>query len=221
MAQVQVVRNSAGKQWLALLALIGLVMAAVLWGWSHRDDGAAISAAEATAAGPAPNTVAAMAKPASQQLQTEMVNTEAGLAVQQAAAAKEIERQPTLKPITGPIKERPAFVSEIEWAMLKGVADQNAQPAAELTRLVNKLRFMKQLELWQSLTHANDVAKRRVLAEQLLDELPQRVASADLDKPEARKLQASLLKDAVSDEGARRKRAEVEARRLNAVPTSG
>lgn len=216
MAQVQVVRNSAGKQWLALLALIGLVMAAVLWGWSHRDDGAGIAAAEATSA-PAPNTVSAMVKPATQQLQTEMVNTEAGLLAQQAAAAKAIENQPGLKPITGPIKERPAFVSETEWAMLKGIADQNAQPAAELTRLVNKLRFMKQLELWQSLEQSTDTAKRQLLAEQLLADLPQRVANADLDKPEAQKLQASLLKDAVSDEGARKKRAEVEARRLGSA----
>lgn len=219
MAQVQVVRHSAGKQWLGLLALIGVVMATVLWWWSHRDDGAGISEAEATSA-PAPNTVSAMAKPATQQLQTEMVNTEAGLLAQQAVAAREIENQPSLKPITGPIKERPAFVSEIEWAMLKGVADQSAQPAAELTRLVNKLRFMKQLELWQSLEHSTDTAKRRVLAEQLLDDLPQRVANADLDKPEAQKLQASLLKDAVSDEGARKKRAEVEARRLGSSTAS-
>ncbi|MGH6645824.1 hypothetical protein [Aquabacterium sp.] len=215
MAQVQVVRNS-GKQWLTLLALIGAAMAAVLWWWSHRDDPAASEPVAASS--PATETVAALAlaKPAV----SELPSTEAGLVAQQAAAAKEIERQPTMKPITGPIKDRPAFVSEVEWMMLKGVAQQNATPDAELTRLVNKLRFMKQLELWQSMEHSSDMAKRQLLAEQLLDDLPQRVANADLDKPEAQKLQASLLKDAVSDETSRKKRAEAEARRLVASAAS-
>jgi hypothetical protein len=216
MAQVQVVRSS-GKQWLSLLALIGAAMATALWWWSHRDDPAASQPVASTA--PATETVAGLIRPVS-ATPADMPSTEAGLVAQQAAAAKEIERQPAMKPITGPIKERPAFVSDIEWTMLKGVSQQNANPDAELTRLVNKLRFMKQLELWQSMEHSPDAAKRQVLAEQLLDDLPQRVANADLDKPEAQKLQASLLKDAVSDEQARHKRAEVEARRLSSAATA-
>ena len=216
MAQVQVAR-SAGKQWFALLALIGAAMAAVLWWWSHRDD--AVSAPVASSAS-APET-AALAQPvALAQPAAALPTTEAGMAAQQVAAAQVIERSPAMKPITGSVTERPEFVSEMEWTMLKGVAQQNATPDAELTRLVNKLRFMKQLELWQSMEHSNDMAKRQLLAEQLLDDLPQRVANADLDKPEAQKLQASLLKDAVSDEQARKKRAEVESRRLGASAAS-
>lgn len=217
MAQVQVAR-SAGKQWFALLALIGGAMAAVLWWWSHRDD-AAVSEPVASSA-PAPEA-AALAQPvALAQPAAALPTTEAGLMAQQAAAAQVVARAPAMKPITGPVTERPEFVSEMEWTMLKGVAQQNATPDAELTRLVNKLRFMKQLELWQSMEHSNDMAKRQLLAEQLLDDLPQRVANADLDKPEAQKLQASLLKDAVSDEQARKKRAEVESRRLGASAAS-
>jgi len=211
MAQVQVER-SAGKQWFALLALIGAAMAAVLWWWSHRDD-AAVSAPVASAA-PAPQA-AALAQPTAA-----LPTTEVGLMAQQAAAAQVVARAPAMTPITGPVTARPEFVSEMEWQMLKGVAQQNPAPEAELTRLVNKLRFMKQLELWQSMEHSNDMAKRQMLAEQLLDDLPQRVANADLDKPEAQKLQASLLKDAVSDEQARKKRAEVESRRLGASAAS-
>lgn len=216
MAQVQVV-HSAGRQWLGLLAVIGAVMAAVLWWWSHRDDPATGDPVAMEI--PATPTAAGLARPVS-AVSSEMATTEAGMVAQQQVAAKEIERQPGMKPITGPVKERPAFVSEMEWTMLKAVAQQNPTPDVELTRLVNKLRFMKQLELWQSLEHSPDTAKRQVLAEQLLDELPQRVASSDLDKPEARKLQASLLKDAVSNEQVRKKRAEVEARRLNSVAVS-
>ena len=217
MAQVQVTR-SAGKQWFALLALIGAAMAAVLWWWSHRDD-AAVSAPVASAA-PAPQA-AALAQPVALAQPTAALPTTAvGLMAQQAAAAQVVAHAPAMKPITGPVTARPEFVSEMEWQMLKGVAQQNPAPEAELTRLVNKLRFMKQLELWQSMEHSTDMAKRQVLAEQLLDDLPQRVANADLDKPEAQKLQASLLKDAVSDEQARKKRAEVESRRLGASAAS-
>lgn len=216
MAQVQVAR-SAGKQWFALLTLIGAAMAAVLWWWSHRDDAGATE--PVTASATAQETVA---KPQAlvPQPAAAMPSTEAGMMAQQAAAAQVVARAPAMKPITGPITERPEFVSEMEWQMLKGVSQQNPTPDAELTRLVNKLRFMKQLELWQSMEHSNDMAKRQLLAEQLLDDLPQRVTNADLDKPEAQKLQASLLKDAVSDEQARKKRAELEARRLGASAAS-
>lgn len=218
MAQVQVAR-SAGKQWFALLALIGAAMVAVLWWWSHRDDAAMSEPVAATA--PAPADAVTLVKTGALAPQTAaMPTTEAGLVAQQTAAAEVVARTPGMKPITGPITERPEFVSEMEWSMLKGVAQQNPTPDVELTRLVNKLRFMKQLELWQSMEHSNDMAKRRVLAEQLLDDLPQRVANADLDKPEAQKLQASLLKDAVSNEQERKKRAEVEARRLGASAAS-
>lgn len=217
MSQVQAAR-SAGKQWFALLALIGAAMAAVLWWWSHRDD-AALSE-PVTASAPAPEAVALDKPVASVQPPAAMPTTEAAMMAQQVAAAQVVERAPAMKPITGPVTARPEFVSEMEWQMLKGVAQQNPTPDAELTRLVNKLRFMKQLELWQSMEHSNDMAKRQLLAEQLLDDLPQRVVNADLDKPEAQKLQASLLKDAVSDEQARKKRAEVESRRLGASAAS-
>ena len=214
MAQVQVVK-SAGKQWFALLSLIGAAMAAVLWWWSHRDD-----AATQTAAEPATEAVALTPTMTLAQLPIEMPATAAGLVAQQVASTQALERTPHLKDISGPVKERPEFVSEVEWMMLKGVAQQNPAPEAELTRLVNKLRFMKQLELWQAMEHSSDMAKRQLLAEQLLDGLPQRLANADLDKPEAQKLQASLLKDAVSDEQVRKKRAEAEARRLVASVAS-
>lgn len=219
MAQVQVAR-SAGKQWFALLALIGAAMAAVLWWWSHRDDAAMGEPVAAIAPAPETQAVALIKTGAAAPQAAAMPTTDAGLAAQQAAAAEVVARTPGMKPITGPVTERPEFVSEMEWAMLKGVAQQNPTPDVELTRLVNKLRFMKQLELWQSMEHSNDLAKRRVLAEQLLDDLPQRVANADLDKPEAQKLQASLLKDAVSNEQERKKRAEMEARRLVASAAS-
>jgi hypothetical protein len=63
-----------------------------------------------------------------------------------------------------------------------------------------------------------DAAERQALANQLLDELPERVIHGDVDMPAAQKLQASLLTDAVADPDKRRVRAEAEARRIQPQP---
>lgn len=201
------------QKWIAMVAVMAALVVGVLTWWSsdREQQSAAVSVSGAqapatTAPTQAPVPVASASAPADLP----------ALVAQQTAAAKEIEREPAMKPITGPIKERPAFVSEIEWQMLKAVSSQHATPDLELTHLVNNLRFTKQLELWQSMGKSGEVAKRQTLAEQLLSDLPQRVASGDIGKSEAEKLQADLLKDAVNDPQARKARAELEARRLSA-----
>jgi hypothetical protein len=206
MAQVHLTPRSI-KPWITvMLAAAG---ASLMW-WSLWRDQTQVPASTEQPASMVSAT--APAKPAAPAVPR--VLDAAGLSAQQMAAAQAVERNPTLKPITGPITERPAFVSEIEWQMLQGVAQQHAAPKLELAHLVNNLRFMKQLELWQSMAPSGDAAKRQTLAEQLLDDLPQRLASGDLDLSQARKLQASFLKDAVSDPEQRKARAEAEARRL-------
>ncbi|HEX5371243.1 MAG TPA: hypothetical protein VFW84_00770, partial [Aquabacterium sp.] len=137
----------------------------------------------------------------------------------QQAAASEIERQPAIQPLSGPITERPAFVSRMEWAMLQGVAQQHAHPTQELTRLVNSLRFTKQLELWQDMSSTTPHAKRQALANELLSDLPQRLINDEMDLEAAKKLQLALLNDAEPDPGRRSVRASKEARRL-IVPAS-
>ena len=58
MAQVQVVHGSS-KQWVTVLALVGAAMVTVLWGWSHREDGAVRQAMAAAAAGETAGVMAA------------------------------------------------------------------------------------------------------------------------------------------------------------------
>ena len=53
-------------------------------------------------------------------------------------------------PLAGKLTERPEFVSRIEWQILKAVAATQQNSEQELLRLVNYLRFSKQLEWWQS-----------------------------------------------------------------------
>lgn len=112
------------------------------------------------------------------------------------------------------ITAKPDYVSDIEWQVLQGVAQQHAEPDKELTRLVKKLRFTRELELWHTLDASSGNAQRIALANRLINEIPERVASKDMDVFEARKLQATLLEATISDQDVLRQRIDSEARRL-------
>lgn len=106
------------------------------------------------------------------------------------------------------------YVSDIEWQVLQGVAQQHAEPDKELTRLVNKLRFTKELELWHTMEASAGNTRRTALATRLIHEIPERVASKDMDVFEARKLQEILLEATINDPDVLRQRIDSEARRL-------
>ena len=121
------------------------------------------------------------------------------------------------------ITEKPDYVSDIEWQVLQGVAQQHAEPDKELTRLVKKLHFTKELELWHTMEASADNTQRLALANKLINEIPERVANKDMDVFEARKLQETLLKATISDPDVLRQRIDSEARRLMLLitPTEG
>lgn len=133
---------------------------------------------------------------------------------QQSAAANEVRRQPAIKPISGEIKARPAFVSEMEWDMLKAVAQQHATPEKELTRMVNFLRFTKQLELWESLPKSEDAARRQMIANELLEDLPNRVRHGELELADAQGKMRALVQDAELNDKDRARRMTAENTRL-------
>lgn len=134
---------------------------------------------------------------------------------QQAQAEQAVAA--TAPPTAGPVNEKPAFVSELEWQVLKGVAAQKADPAQELRRLVANLHFSKQLEQWRQLAGQPDSTQRRALAQALLADIPARVTDAELDNPGARQLQKEILADLYSDPAERVLRAQAEAARLPAT----
>jgi hypothetical protein len=136
--------------------------------------------------------------------------------------AQDIEAAPQIKPVKGNVSEKPSFMSDMEWGILQAVSQQQADPDKALTALVNKLRFTKQLEVWQDLPSSTDPSKRKLLANELLEDLPQRLSHEDMDLAGAQKLQSQLLQDAETDEKARAKRAAKEAKRLEkALPPQG
>lgn len=104
-------------------------------------------------------------------------------------------------PVEGPVRQRPDYVSPMEWMVLQGVANQHDNPEQELSHLVHFLRFNKQRERWESLPAASEPTLRRALAASLLADLPVRVRQGDLSPADARALLMRLLPDAEADAG--------------------
>lgn len=211
MAQVHL-ENNSNMKWIAVAGTLAVVAAAAMW-WSRsprpEDAGRVTDVASA-----ASQAVAAQV-PASSTMSAAQIEAESKvLQERQQEAAKELEKQPGLKPIVGPITERPSFVSVMEWQMLKGVSQQAGDPDRELTRLVNFLRFNKQLELWEGMAQSPDKARRKELAEQLMGELPTRITNGEMDLTEAKRILTELLNDAEPDAQARSKRAATMTARL-------
>lgn len=116
-------------------------------------------------------------------------------------------------PVQGPVTQRPDYVSEVEWDVLRGLAQQHADPERELARLVNSLRFNKQLETWRA-GHGATTPERRALAEALLAALPERVRQQEYSVTDAERLQRELIAALAPDTKARAQREELERQRL-------
>lgn len=214
--------QSAGKAGLMVLASVALA-AAVAAGWYWSADPAPIDASTSAE----PIAVAPLAASEAQAL-----NINAAVPTREASASaviadltqarQALAQGPAHQPVAGLITERPAYVSPMEWSMLKGLADQHASPPQELTRLVNSLRFNKQFEAWEALPATADTApQRQALATSLVGELAERVRQQDLGLKDAQKALAALLVDLEPDAAQRALRSAQEEQRLKAaVPTA-
>ena len=111
------------------------------------------------------------------------------------------------------IERRPDFVSPAEWMMLQAVAAKKANPQTELLRLVNLLRFNKQLE---ALDKTSDSDERNVLIEAVLAQLPKRIENQEMSVEKAQSIQLKLISQIYTDDDDVRARAAKEARRIGA-----
>jgi len=125
------------------------------------------------------------------------------------AAAESAQDTSELETLDG----RPDFVSPAEWVMLKAVASQKPSPDEELSRLVNLLRFNKQLE---ALKKTLDDEERRVLSEAVLAQLPRRIENQEMSVEKAQSIQLKLISAMYNDDEDIRERAAEEARRIGA-----
>ncbi|MGC4061486.1 MAG: hypothetical protein QM749_11840 [Aquabacterium sp.] len=202
--------SGSNKKWMVMLGVGMAVVVAAVW-WSRQPQ-ASDRVQEAAPSTPVQNSAQAEAEKMAHSPEA------AAMVAQQKEAAKVLENQPEMKPIIGPVKERPPYVSQMEWAMLQGVAQQQNDPDKELTRMVNFLRFSKQVELWEALPKTpENAAKRQTLAVQLVDDLPTRVINGELDLKDAQGKLAAFMADAVTDPNLRRQREETEVKHLLAA----
>jgi hypothetical protein len=95
------------------------------------------------------------------------------------------------KMVSGTVTQRPDFVSEIEWQALQKVISKN--PDINLTNLVNKLLFIKKKQAW--LSSGENTARRRQLARQLLDMIPEQLEIEAIDSETAKELETKLNAD--------------------------
>ncbi|HEX5276067.1 MAG TPA: hypothetical protein VFW42_00190 [Fluviicoccus sp.] len=116
---------------------------------------------------------------------------------------------------------RPTFVSDMEWQVLQAVAAQQADPKAELARLVANLGFSKRRAAWEGLVKPEEAVQRRQLAASLLAEIPDRVRGQALDLPQAKALQQQLLAEVVEDPAERVARLQAEQQRLPRLLEAG
>ncbi|APR67011.1 hypothetical protein CN03_08735 [Thalassolituus oleivorans] len=118
-----------------------------------------------------------------------------------------------LEPVVAPLTERPEYVSSPEWIILNGVASRHETPDLELVRLVNLLRFNKQME---ALNKATDDSVRTKLAEAILRQMPERVSNKEMSIERAQSIQLSLINTLYTDPEQVRERAAEEAERIGA-----
>ena len=108
---------------------------------------------------------------------------------------------------------RPEFVSPAEWMMLQAVSRQNENSDAELLRLVNLLRFNKQLELLSGTVTDSDKA---LLTEAVLAQIPARIKNQEMSVAKAQAIQLRLIRDLYEEDSDVRARAAEEAQRIGA-----
>ncbi|MQX51856.1 hypothetical protein [Alcanivorax sediminis] len=136
------------------------------------------------------------------------------LVEQQENAAQQALNEIGREEYQGELNTRPAFISPMEWQVLESIAARHDAPAQELTRLANRLRFAKLREQWDKVAAQNNPQMQKTLGNQLLNDLPHRIANQEMDKGQAQALQIQILAVIVDDSEERLQRAALEAQRI-------
>lgn len=191
-------RNTNGKTaWILLIAIV-LVVAVSLYAWKNRQPLTSAPAEPAVVSEPdkAAETSEAQQfampqkdeKPEAEQPVTD--ETKAKMEVIKAKQAEAAKAAIVAQPIEGNVSDRPDFVSEIEWDVLKGAVAQNEDVDKALSHFVNKLLFFKKREAWMNDSTALET--RQKLARELLAMIPQQLSERAIDQTFADKLSNEL-----------------------------
>ncbi len=154
---------------------------------------------------------------ASSQAQAPASGSAAGQPAQHAARQPKVPDSAILVPPTVMDDGRPSDFSPEDWAALKVAMSKTPNPRAELERIVKYLRFQKGFEQWQSLDASGDLAKRRQLAQRLLEQVPERLKQSEMTYGEAMLVQSALLADLEPNEELRKPKLEALQEQLKAA----
>lgn len=112
---------------------------------------------------------------------------------------------------------RPSDIQPDDWAMLNAVLEKMGMQKAEGQRIVGYLRYQHTFESWQTLDETKEGKKRQRMAQALLGELPDRLASGEFTPIEANLMGAVLLADMEPDENKRNQRLEEMQAKFNSI----
>lgn len=98
---------------------------------------------------------------------------------------------------------RPSDVSPDDWAILNAALAKQGAPKEEAERIVSYLRYQRSFENWQQLDQEKDAYKRRLMAQSLLAEIPERMAKGEFSAIEGQMMSAVLLTETTTDEAER------------------
>lgn len=98
---------------------------------------------------------------------------------------------------------RPSDVTPEDWDILNKALARQGADKAEAQRIVSYLRYQRSFENWQQLDQEKDAHKRRLMAQSLLAEIPERMAKGEFSAIEGQMMSAVLLTETTSDEAER------------------
>ncbi|HIV72604.1 MAG TPA: hypothetical protein H9903_16840 [Candidatus Aquabacterium excrementipullorum] len=114
--------------------------------------------------------------------------------------------------LAAPVSEapdgRPNDFTPQEWSSLKEAVGNKPDGVKELKRITAFLRYQRGFEQWQALQDSSKTAERHALAQQLLDQLPDRIANMEMTMGESLLICGVLLTDLEPDEAARTQKME-------------
>lgn len=126
------------------------------------------------------------------------------------------EPQMTLKPQMA-ADGRPSDVPADDWAALQAALAKVNASKDEAARIVSYLRYQRGFEMWQNLDPTKDGLRRHDMAQDLLNELPDRLKTGEFTPIESNLMAAVLLADLETDETKRNQMLEQWQSKLSAI----
>jgi len=112
---------------------------------------------------------------------------------------------------------RPSDIQSEDWAALNAALAKLSAPKGEAERIVGYLRYQHSFESWQTLDETKDAKRRQRMAQALLAELPDRLASGEFTPIEVNLMSAVLFADIEPDEAKRTQMMEAQQAKFNAI----